>query len=133
VPDYSAALNDESVLLQGIGRELLAIADSTTMLVFFYAEPTLEAVSASVLVGDGSTFAPRGVSVDLARLTQALWQLRQAIAPDQAWVALAFVMAGQDFQVDYITRERRDPGDSVGARAAAALQRFTQAPAPPQR
>jgi hypothetical protein len=120
-------LSGEAELIQALGQELLKLAGQAGLGIYYYAEPSEAQVSASLLVGDDKGMAPRAVSVDLAGLTLALWRLRHAHAPQRAWVALAYLMLGQDFRLDYIERPQLAAGGDVGARAAATLARLTQA------
>jgi hypothetical protein len=107
-----------------IGAELLRMAGGAGPGVLLYAEPTEREVQSGVFVGDDNTMDMLTSTTVLNELVRELWRARNRVAPGQGWIAMTFLMLGNEYRVDYIDKTVLDPGPSANERCKAALRRL---------
>jgi len=114
----------EAQLQQLIGAELLRMTGGVGPGVLLYAEPTEREVQSGVFVGDDRRMDMLTSTTLLNELVRELWRVRNRAAPGQGWIAMTFLMLGEEYRLDYIDAPVLDRGPNANERCKAAIRRL---------
>lgn len=122
-------MTEEELAVEGqlqhlIGAELLRMSGGTAPGVLLYAEPTDRQVHSGVFIGDDRRMDMLTSTTLLNELVRELWRARNRAAPGQGWIAMTYLMLGNEYRLDYIDASVLDPGPNANERCKAAIRRL---------